>query len=261
VTLKYTLAILFALIVFVAPAEGSPITFTDGFEGSSFSSFWSLKQQNGTIQLSSTQSHSGSQSAQLTALGGGQVDVWLTHTFSESTQGTLSVWFFDTGAGPYAGLYAYDSGISSNSFASNVADWAPGYGSPYIWSGPGVGESPTSVARTPGWHELRLEITPTGYSSFVDNMVTGSVTGNFTFDTVLLLVSGPSRTGTFYFDDFTATVETTSPVPEPSTISLLGLGVVGLVRRALKARNAFGRHGAGVRIRFLISKSPFTEAS
>jgi hypothetical protein len=86
-----------AVAVRSAQAQG----FSDGFEGLGINAFWTLTQQNGSIQLSSAVSHSGSQSVELTANGGGQVNVWLSHTFAGSTQGTLSVWIYDTLARTY----------------------------------------------------------------------------------------------------------------------------------------------------------------
>jgi hypothetical protein len=174
---------------------------------------------------------------QLAANGGGQVDVMLTHVFPQSTQGTLSVWFFDTGTSTYAGLYASDSSNPTYFFGSNVVDFAPGYGSPYYWHGPGVNETSSSVLRTPGWHQLTLEIAPTGFTAFVDGVSTGSVAGSFTFDTVRLLVSGPGVTGTSYFDDFSATYEdTTTAVPEPTSLVLVSAGLLGGAARRWRTR-------------------------
>jgi hypothetical protein len=133
--------------------------FSDNFE---LDPFWSVFQQNGSIELSSAVSHSGIESVKLTSISGGQRNIWITHTFPPATRGTLSVWFYDTTPGVatlYSGLYAFDSGQPSNYFSVNVADWSA---SNYIWAGPGVNETPTSVLRTPGWHEFKLQVTAIG---------------------------------------------------------------------------------------------------
>lgn len=184
-----------------AAAQG----FSDGFENGAIDPFWSTFQQLGTAQLSSEQSHSGAQSIKLSSSLVGQRTVLLTHTFSQATKGTLSVWFFDNSPGTatlYSGLYAYNT-VTSDSFAVNVADWN---GTHYVWHGPGSGEAPTGVPRTAGWHELTLRVTDTGFEALVDQVVVGAIAGDFTFDTVHLLLQGPgSRAATFYFDDFSFT--------------------------------------------------------
>jgi hypothetical protein len=131
-------------------------------------------------------------------MGGGQVNVWLTHTFPVGTQGTLSVWFYDTTPGIYAGLYAFDS-LTGNGFSLNVADWNPSH---YVWFGGQLTATPTSVPRTVGWHKFELQILSTGFNALLDGNVVGTIPGSFNFDEIRLLVSGPSEVGTFYFDDF-----------------------------------------------------------
>ena len=176
----------------------------DGFEAPSFNTFWTLTQQNGTVIPSTDLAHSGSQSAKFASSSGGQRNIFLTHTFPQATQGTLSVWFDDTAPGTetlYAGLYAHDSANGANDFSVNVADWNA---SNYIWHGPGISETPTSVSRTPGWHQFQLQVSPTQFSALIDGVVVGSVAGSFTFDTVQLLLSGPDwrPDATYYFDEF-----------------------------------------------------------
>jgi hypothetical protein len=112
------------------------------------------------------------------------------------------VWFYDGSAGTptlYAGLYASNS-TTNDGYGVNVADWS---GSNYIWHGPGINETPTFVGRTVGWHEFTLEVTDTGFQAKVDQTIVGTVAGDFAFDTVQLLLSGPGGSpATFYFDDF-----------------------------------------------------------
>jgi hypothetical protein len=189
-------------IAFSVPGGANAQSFFDDFESPTLSSFWATTEENGDVQLSSVQSVSGAQSVSLTATGSGQHNVWISHVFSESTRGTLSARFYDTGPGLYAGLYANDLTNSANDFAVNVADWNA---SKFIWHGPGVSETPTAVNRTRGWHDLELRITTNGFEALIDDAVVGSVAGNFAFNRVMLLVSGPSGNATFYFDDFSFT--------------------------------------------------------
>jgi hypothetical protein len=175
--------------------------FTDKFE---LKPFWTINDQNGSVSVAADISHGGESSLRLSSRPGGQVNVWVSHVYPTPRKGTLSVWFHDTTAGSatlYSGLYAGNSTKASDSFAVNVADWN---GTHYIWSGPGVSETPTTVPRSNGWHEFKLQITATGFEASIDGVVVGSVVGDFNFDTVYLLLQGPSShpNGTFFFDDF-----------------------------------------------------------
>ncbi len=50
---------------------------------------------------------------------------------------------------------------------------------------------------------MKLKIDEEGFTAYVDNVVTGSVPGSFTFDTVYLLLQGPGGiSGSVNFDDF-----------------------------------------------------------
>jgi hypothetical protein len=199
-----------ASAVFVIALSGTARaqSFSDDFEAPTFDSFWTLVQQNGSISLSMDTSQSGFQSAKLTGAGGGQVNVWLVHTFPQRTPGTLSVWFYDSGPGLYAGLYASDS-QSGDGFSVNVTDWNP---STYVWYGGQMSATATSVPRTVGWHKIELQITATGFNALLDENVVGSLPGSFGFDDIKLLVSGPGQAGTFYFDDFRFIAPLTIPL-------------------------------------------------
>jgi len=98
----------------------------------------------------------------------------------------------------------------------NVADWNP---SNYVWVGPGGSEAATSVARSPGWHEFKLRVEAVGFDALIDGVVVGSVAGDFTFDSVRLLLSGPAfrPDATFYFDDFNFTPFFLGPPSPPPT--------------------------------------------
>ena len=76
----------------------------------------------------------------------------------------------------------------SAQYGVNVADWSPEY---YVWGGAGVNETVTSVRRTAGWHEFKLQVTATGFNALIDGIIVGSVNGDFYFDEVRLNLSGP----------------------------------------------------------------------
>lgn len=188
-----------ALLATVAPARPARAQ-SDGFE---FKPVWTITAENGSVGLSSDQSHRGATAAVLSSRSGGQRNIWLEHTYPAPRKGILSVWFNDTAAGTstlYSGLYASNS-ATGEEFAVNVADWNP---TTYVWHGPGVGETATAVTRSNGWHEFKLEVTATGFDASIDGVVVGSVPGDFAFDTVHLLLQGPGArpNATFYFDDF-----------------------------------------------------------
>ncbi|MDQ3257246.1 MAG: WD40 repeat domain-containing protein, partial [Acidobacteriota bacterium] len=85
--------------------------YCDSFEGKTFNPFWTLRQEYGSVMLSSEQSHLGSQSVKLNAKSGGQRDIWMSHRFADVTQGTVSVWFYDTAPGAetlYSELVVYN---------------------------------------------------------------------------------------------------------------------------------------------------------
>jgi hypothetical protein len=196
-----------AVILLVAfPFAGFAQSFSDNFE---FNPFWTLVQQNGTIAVSTAQNHTvgGQQSAKLTGTGGGQVNVWLSHTFPQAQQGTVSVWWYDTVSNNiYSGLYLFNSTGQVGSVG--VFDNSPPL---YVWNA-GT-PTYTTMPRTVGWHQLTIQGTPTALNLFIDGNTVGSASGAFSFDQVLLLVSGPGETGTFYFDDFSFTPLLGSPVP------------------------------------------------
>jgi hypothetical protein len=203
-----------------------PETFLDDFEGTGFNSFWVPVEQLGSVRLSADQVHSGSLAAKFSTISGGQREVWLTHTFPQPVKGTLSVWFFDASAGSptlYSGLYA-DNSIGGYGFAVNVADWN---GSHYVWNGPGVNETATGIPRTTGWHKFTLRVDDEGFEALIDGTVVGSVAGDFAFDRVRLLLSGPGfrPNATFYFDDFTFVPS--SPCPPAITPSGQDFEAVG----------------------------------
>ena len=187
------------LAVVTFPLAGFAQGFSDDFEASTFDPFWTLVQQNGTIALSTDQSVSGIQSAKLTSVSGGQRNIWLTHTFPQATQGTLSVWWYDTLGNLYSGLYAFNSTTGVQTSVGVYDNSAPFY----VFN-VGGGGTYTTIGRTAGWHQLTIQVAATGIIEFIDGNQVGAADGDFSFDELRLLVSGPSfdPDATFYFDDF-----------------------------------------------------------
>jgi hypothetical protein len=174
--------------------------FSDAFE---LHRFWTIFEQNGSVALSSDVSRSGRLALKMASRSGGQRYIWVTHAFRKPVKGSVSVWIYDTPAGRetlYAGLFA-NYADPRGGFGVNVADWNPTH---YVWGGPGVSETSTSVPRSVGWHEFKLRVTSSGFDALIDGIVVGSIPGEFKISDVRLQVSGPvwRPDAAFYFDDF-----------------------------------------------------------
>jgi len=217
--------------LFLAVAQGAGATvWSDGFEGPSLlSGGWTiLKEETGVMSLSTDVSHSGQQSAKFTPFDGGQKWLWLFHSLGSLQEGTLSCWFYDGGSGMYGYLYATMGTFPSPYYSwVGVQDWDDTY---YHATGGLNGEQErTAVTRSYAWHHFEITGTASGVTTRIDDIVTGSVAGDYRFDGVLLGLSGPHYSGpNYYFDDVSFT-----PIPEPATMSLLaaGLGALWLKKR------------------------------
>lgn len=91
--------------------------YCDSFEGKTLNPFWTVRQEYGSVMLTSEQSHLGSQSIKLDAKRGGLREIWMSHRFADITKGTVSVWFYDTAPGAetlYAALVLYNRSVKQH---------------------------------------------------------------------------------------------------------------------------------------------------
>lgn len=226
----------FAVLV-SSVALGAPLSFADNFEGPAFDSFWTVTQQFGTASLSTAQAQSGVQSVQFSSTDGGQRQMSLTHQFASPVTGTFSVYFYDAAPGQetlYQQLSISNSSNPSSNMNIGVQDFdAYCYMASVNGAGPNANcgvypqGSTTSILRTPGWHQLLIDVQSTGISGYIDGALAYSQSGSYSADRVDIFMSGPFwRPNTAaYFDTFSF-AET--GVPEPAQFYLIGAGLFGL---------------------------------
>jgi hypothetical protein len=183
--------------------------------------FWQLKQQYGTVTLSTDQNHTpgGTQSLKFASSPGGQREMHATHSFKSLTNGNFTVWFYDVAPGQET-LY------EQVSLRDSVSGWSASMGTEdfdaYCYMtqlynsntqqnlGPNANcgiypqTTTTPIVRTTGWHKLCIQVGNTNITFSIDGAVVFTYAGQFAFDSVDLLTSGPAgRPDTVaYFDDF-----------------------------------------------------------
>jgi hypothetical protein len=176
-----------------------PTSFSDGFEAAVIDPFWTAQQSNGSITLSATQAHGGVKSAQFTRTTGGQLSLSLSHTFQAPQFGTASVWFYDSDFYCYAS-FALENTVGGGGVASwGIQDWD--YYTYYYNMRNASGSRPQNGT---GWHQFTIANTPTRQYVFLDGAEVNSASNDNTgFNKISLNTSGPSGSGSYYFDDFT----------------------------------------------------------
>src|SRR6266699_729005 len=213
------------------PARGQG--FTDDFEAPTIDmSLWSIWQQNGAVQVSTEVSHSALQSAKFASSSGGQRYIQLIHTFASPLKGDFSIWFYDAAPGQetlYEQLQLTNSSQPGLFAGTGTMDFDAYCYMAFLGlpTGQNLGPnatcgfypqaSTTNVMRTLGWHRLNINASPAAISFSIDSTEVFTTTGDFSFDTVTISVSGPFwRPNTVaYFDDFAFV-----PVMPPSITSL-----------------------------------------
>jgi hypothetical protein len=203
-----TLNATFVWLTFIL-ACGSKLTaqtFTDGFEGSSISSFWTWDTP-GTPALSSSLVYNGSQSLQLSASPTFPWGINFVHDFGSEQSGSISVWVqgqqlccgsaaglqVSNTAGDKAALLQQSGNINCNScFQARILN----------------GTSQSSVpfnADESSWHRFQIDVDSSGVTLKFDGATVATDPAVTTFRNVDLTVwGGPGGIG--YFDDFSATL-------------------------------------------------------
>lgn len=241
---RCSLTILTGLFLSLAvPLSGSSINFVDGFENPTLDPFWTVTQNFGTVGVSSVNSHTGSQSVAFVSQSGGQRDVFLTHSFGGPMKGTASAWFYDVAPGQET-LYEWFSLFQAsdpNGSRIGISDYdALCYNANIFSTGPNAacGIYPQTitapVSRALGWHLFEIAYLENEVRLSIDGQLIHSLTGDYTFDSMRMNISGPSwrPNTTAYFDDFSIQADS---VPEPETLLLTGISVLWLFLRRLSA--------------------------
>ncbi len=208
-----------AILNFLVVPRARAQTYSDSFQGPAINSFWTLTQQFGTMTLSTDQTHSGTQSVKFTSTNGGQREMDLTHVFASPLKGDFSIYYYDFAPGQqtlYEHIALFNS-VTHDQAAIGTQDFDATcyFASAYIGStatvlGPNAGcgsfpqASTTNVLRTAGWHLFDINVAASSVTFSIDGVQVYISSGDFSFDTVSLTVSGPYwRPDTLaYFDDF-----------------------------------------------------------
>lgn len=213
------------------------INYSDGFEGSTLSGFWTETEQFGTISLSADQAKTGTQSLRIASIGGGQREMYLRHDFSGPMKGSASVWFFDSNPGSET-LYQHFTlggwggiviGVDDYESVCYKATGATGTNCAYN-NYPESGN--TTQLRALGWHLFAAEVTANSITLSIDDQVVLQKQGDFSFNFVTLQMTGPGwRPDTVgFWDDFSINAHSanSADVPEPGSMGVAALALACL---------------------------------
>lgn len=211
-------------------ASASPVSFIDDFEAATLDPYWNNVISPPRVSLSSSVSHSGSQSLRLDSVAGADGGGGVRSFFGQPTKGEFSVWVYDSAAGQGSNRY-FQLAVGSLSdpldrYAIGMMDWD---GGTYYWDDGDGTPGSTGVPRTLGWHFFQIKVGENDVAMFIDNTEVLRRTGDLAYDYVSLHAFGPSwrPTVSYWIDDFSASLP--GQVPDGgSTAAALGLGVLGL---------------------------------
>jgi hypothetical protein len=194
----------------------------DTFEGSTLNPVsWTKLQQFGTVSLSTEQNKTlgGRQSLKFSSVQGGQRGVGVTHHFSFPQKGLFTIWFYDAAPGQetqyeqislYNSITADRASLGTQDFDAYCYEAQLYNDNTHQQQGPnqtcGIYPqvSTTSVQRTLGWHLLSIFVESDHVVLAIDNNPVFTASGNYAYDSVTILQSGPYwRPDTYsYWDDY-----------------------------------------------------------
>lgn len=240
-----------AACLFARQSATAALLFSDDFETGVSSSVWTQVAVAGQslLQGDTGGHHLGVQSAkQVNAFVDGVVDVY----YMRNKPGTVSVGVVGSGQREIATVQFWDENIRTDTSQDGATSLggaimlANSAGSDFYQMGVNSavslsnyyvrtslgGNVATSVPRTQGWHELRIEALPyTGANDvqfYIDNVLVGS--GNrrpntgtgFVLDEVRLGLSVRTPDSPFWFDNVSLAL-----VPEPGCLGALSIALIG----------------------------------
>src|ERR1019366_2407795 len=187
--LSVSLAIAVVLLVINNAAAQ---TNTDGFEGSSISSFWTL---SGSPSLTSAMAHTGTQSLQMPAGSS------IFHAFTGPGYGSVEVYFYDDGV-----VRSTSSSVGLFPISTSTNSAGPYYiALPYGCSNYENGFSGCDLGnRSVGWHSFHLDYSSTGGDFRIDGAIVGTWNTPIAFSGVFIWNQPGTQTTTF-IDDFSVT--------------------------------------------------------
>lgn len=224
----FTILVLFAGLV--ASSFTQTIMFEDDFEGSIRPEWQASQGSLSDFHAVSGFAQSGSHS--ISTLG--QIDKTLFVDLGDpQSDTTYSGWFFDNGSTTYEFLLsvaAVHENTTSAHMLSVGVDTRQSTGSYALFTGHSSRSLP--LARSVGWHRVDLWANGNETLVYIDSLLQDSVDFANHWQYIYLYANGwegrpPDSPG--YWDNVKAYEG--APVPEPSTLALLGIGTLALVAK------------------------------